>query len=678
MLLWLITLFTAALASPELDVERGRAAMVREAYDEARDFAISALRVDARHAEAQQLYIDATAAAGLGSRALRELASRAADTPPWRPLEAELAASLAEGDTKRARAVFRRLTKEFPEHPEVLATIWGLDSLRWRLATFRVQRRYLTRRAWADFDVVQLYRTRKLARAIERLDLVAGIDDVLRERGETPPPSREPLDRVGRTRYAERLVADEALELDGYPSELVDVADRAARLLFQGARHERAGALYRRVQERSGGPEAWAGEAEAWRLAGQLGRALDVANAALAHAVDPRPSDLGATNAELLRATLSRAFLVRAKIHEDSGDIAAAQNDLVLAYLLARRELDDRMTERMRAQRRALDVDLEARYRGRANPVRRALDAADTSDDADEIRRAVRDALLVISVGTRGGRRIARDSEAYEDRFALPMFLLSRAARKEGDVRLARSYASLATLLADEPDSFWFEELGELQRTLEELDAAFVSFAKARSRGVRSLEGRLAETYVGLGDWEVAADQWGAPPSDDAASVEASAAPEPSTVKTVPLTRPETVPQLGKPMPSFVIGTRSGRVDSSFLRGRIVVLSFFDRECDACLQMLPQFGTLARRLRARGMDTTVIAVSTDDDPTEFERMAHVGGHWGEVVHGPELARRFGVQRLPTTWLIDASGVARFTVDHWISGDELLDYIDQIK
>ncbi|MEO0602537.1 MAG: TlpA disulfide reductase family protein [Myxococcota bacterium] len=684
MLLWLLSLVFVAIAGTpaELAIERGRAAMLREAFDEARDQALVALTEAPRNAEAQQLYIDATSAAGFGSRALQDLSSQPADPPPgWRTLERELRASLAEQDDKRFRQVFKRLLEEHPEHPEALAVVWSVETLRGRLQRYRVRNRHLSVKARSNADVVGLFRMRELARAADRPEWLIPIDERLTELGETPIPARDPLDRIGRTRYAERLVAEPSLALAGYPTELVDVADRAARLLFQGARYERAAELYQQVQRLTGAPEAWAGEAEAWRLADQLDRARETADAAIAHATDPRPSDLSADNAELQRATLARAFFVSAKVYEDADDPGRAQNHLAIAHLLSRRVLDDRMTERIREARRSLDVALQARYRGRQDPVRVALDAADTTRDPDEVSAHVGDAMLLLSVGTRGSLRIARSPDAYEDLFALPAILLARAAQARGDVRLARSYAMLATLLAGEPDPFWFAERAALQQTLEETDAAFVSWAKARGLGVPDLDGPLSETWIGLGDWVVAAEHaGGVPPAENSVDPATEAAGDPSSdvVQTTPLPRNASVPRLGQPMPSFVIPTRAGRLDSSFLRGRIVVLSFFDTECDACLQMLPQFGTLARRLRQRGLDSVVIAVSVDEDPAEFERMAHVGGHWGEAVHEPELARRFGVDRLPTTYLVDASGTVRFYIDHWISGDELLDYIDQIK
>jgi len=671
-LVWWSTFIAMALGS-ELDVARGQAALQRESYAEARDLALAALDEAPRDAVAQQLYIDAMSAAGFGSRALVELAAQPTEPPPWLGASRELRAAVAEGAGKRVRDAFKVVFDGYPAHPELLAPIWDHDGLAGRLAQWRVRRRHLSARARSGADVTVLYRQRQLAAAADRPDWVAPIDEALVERGQTPPPARPPRDRIERTRYAERLAKTEGLALEGYPSELVDVLDRASQLLFQAGRHDRVVELAEQLQTLTGAPEAWSVEADAWRRAGELARAREAADEAIARATDPRDVDLGATNEDLQRATLSRALRVSAEVHEASDAIAEAQIDLALAHVFARRVLDDKLAKRIERARRPLDVELQARFLGRGDPAERSLAAAQRSDDPSAVLGHVRDAMLLLTVGTKGSLRVARDPDAYAVRFARPMLLRSRAEEERGRVRLARSYAVMATLLAPQP--VWWAERAGLQQQLGEDDAAFVSYATARGRGVPELDTLLAETFVGLGDWRGVADHEGGPPPDDGATSDDTPA---RTVTVEPLPRPPSAPRLGEPMPSFVIPTRTGRIDSTFLRGRVVVLSFFDVECDACLQMLPQFGTVARRLRDRGLDAVVIAVSVDEDPEAYERVAHLGGRWGEVVHDPALAKRFGVERLPTTWLADPGGTARFYVDHWISGDELIDYIGQIR
>jgi hypothetical protein len=81
--------------------------------------------------------------------------------------------------------------------------------------------------------------------------------------------------------------------------------------------------------------------------------------------------------------------------------------------------------------------------------------------------------------------------------------------------------------------------------------------------------------------------------------------------------------------------------------------------------MLPALGRLARTLRAEGRDVVVLGVSTDEDPAAFDDVFRVGEHWAELVRSPELGRKAGVQQVPTTWVVDAEGIARYGVDRWV-------------
>lgn len=677
MLGWLWSLIIVAGAGePELDVERGLAAMQREAFGEARDLAMSALRDAPADAQAQELYVDATSAAGFGSRAFRELSTYTVEIPAWTAVAAELKESIADGDSKRIKSAFKTLFEDYPDHPELLAPLWNLDTLQGRILEWRIRRRFVTNKARESADTVQLYRIRRLVAQADKPEWVAAVDEELAARGEVPVPSRPPLDLVGRTRYAEQLVSADPPPLAGYVSELPDVVDRAAGLLHKGGRHARAAELYQALARTTGAPSAWAGEAESWRLADQLDEALRVADEAVARATDPRHDDLAANNPILQQTALVRACLARARVHEDRAEPVDANIDLALAHLFAGRILDDKLAERLEDGRRAADASLDARTRGLRDPIEASLSRASTSPDPDVAAALVREALQWLTRGTKGTLRIARDPDAYAPTVARALVALSRAEAARDRRRLARSYLVMATQLVGTQRPDWWAERAAMQSQLGEADAAFHSLAVARGLGVRDLDETLGRTFIGLGEWPIAADQVGGAPPDEPAVIDTGAAPVRRT-GAPPDKGPETAPSVGRPMPSFAIPTAEGRLDSAYLRGRMLILSFFTAECDACLQMLPQFGTVARRLRGQGRDAVLIGVSIDEDPADFERIARMARGWGTIVHEPELGRRFGVDRLPATWLIDAGGIARFYVDHWFSGDELLDYVREM-
>ncbi len=101
-------------------------------------------------------------------------------------------------------------------------------------------------------------------------------------------------------------------------------------------------------------------------------------------------------------------------------------------------------------------------------------------------------------------------------------------------------------------------------------------------------------------------------------------------------------------------------VELNELHGRVVYLDFWASWCVPCRQSFPWMQNLKETYESRGL--TVIAVNLDHDRADAEtflRRFHPGfqirfdpeGHWAE---------QFKVQGMPTSVIIDRSGVARFT------------------
>lgn len=99
--------------------------------------------------------------------------------------------------------------------------------------------------------------------------------------------------------------------------------------------------------------------------------------------------------------------------------------------------------------------------------------------------------------------------------------------------------------------------------------------------------------------------------------------------------------------------------DSSALRGRPVVLNFWATWCAPCVEELPSLEGLHRALGPEGL--AVVAVSVDDEPQELRRFVARHRLTLDVLRDPgahAVARRYGVEAFPTTFVIDADGVVR--------------------
>ena len=124
--------------------------------------------------------------------------------------------------------------------------------------------------------------------------------------------------------------------------------------------------------------------------------------------------------------------------------------------------------------------------------------------------------------------------------------------------------------------------------------------------------------------------------------------------------------------------TLSGKpFDGDNAAGMVVVLEFFAEYCLPCERSLPIFEELNHEY-----DTIwFIGVSVDDLPSDARKMVERTNITFPVIHDDgRLKNRFSVVEIPTTIVIDASGVIRWVN---VGGDgttraELIDVLDQLR
>lgn len=129
--------------------------------------------------------------------------------------------------------------------------------------------------------------------------------------------------------------------------------------------------------------------------------------------------------------------------------------------------------------------------------------------------------------------------------------------------------------------------------------------------------------------------------------------------------------------PDFALPAASGpNVRLTESGGQPVVLVFWSSRCGACAQQLTRMDRLYATYRSAGL--IVLGVSVDDDAQRAQQYAHdhKTGFPMLLDETKSVSRAYDIDRLPSTVLIDRSGVVRF-----IHGDERMDdsaYVGQIR
>lgn len=118
---------------------------------------------------------------------------------------------------------------------------------------------------------------------------------------------------------------------------------------------------------------------------------------------------------------------------------------------------------------------------------------------------------------------------------------------------------------------------------------------------------------------------------------------------------------VGSKAPDFTLAGLDGKqVTLSELRGKVVFLDFWASWCPPCKKEMPELVRLSERFAS---DLVVVTVSVDRKKEHaISFMSTIGGAGGIVaLHDPQaqVIARYRAQAMPTSFVIDRTGVIRF-------------------
>jgi len=130
------------------------------------------------------------------------------------------------------------------------------------------------------------------------------------------------------------------------------------------------------------------------------------------------------------------------------------------------------------------------------------------------------------------------------------------------------------------------------------------------------------------------------------------------------------MPASGTPVPDFTLRSSTGKnLKLSERRGEVVMINFWATWCGPCRQEMPELERLYQKYRKAGF--VLLGVSVDDKPEAARAMAQKLNVSFPVLFDDrkQVSRKYDVDAMPSTLLVDRNGIVRFVHRGYRAGVE---------